>query len=179
MLVLLGIAVLVLAAAVAALFAMLGELASRTPSSGEPATVMRPLDVELGVSAGAWPESLPSAQDAVLLVLSTACGSCADVARQLSVEPGHADWRQVGVVVSCSAAETGTEFVAEHGLRHFAHFVDPEGAWARGEFGVQSSPSALVFRGGRLASAWTFTDVTTLRSTVDAQQRGYERKESV
>jgi hypothetical protein len=168
MLVVFAFALLVLAAAVVVLFAMLAELATRVPerAGAQRDPHVRHLDgARLGHEADTWPAALPTADAAVLLVLSTACGSCDDVARQLTVDPGHTDWAGVGVVISTSDRQTADAFVDRHGLSPaFPVYVDDGGEWAGGQFDVRMSPTALVFRHGRLESAHTFNDVASLRT---------------
>jgi hypothetical protein len=166
-----GFALLVLTAAIVVLFAMFGELSARLPEPGSAPirdTNVRPLeDTRIGHAPDIWPTALPDSADAVLLILSTACGSCKDVAAQLSSDPGHTDWDKVGVVVSTAGRQTGETFVATNGLGRFRYYVDEGGDWSRGELGVQESPTALVFRAGRLTSGHVFNDVAALRNTID------------
>lgn len=169
MLVVFGFALLVLAAAIVMLFAMFGELSSRvaeSPSAPVRDKRIQPLDdARIGLIPDSWPASLPGPSDAVLLVLSTACGACTDVAAQLRSD--HVGWDEVGVVISTSGRQMGEDFVETHGIGGFSHLVDEGGVWAREELGVQQSPTALVFRSGRLRSAVAFHDVTSLRSHVE------------
>jgi hypothetical protein len=170
MLVVFAFALLILAAAVVVLFAMLAELATRVPerAGAQRDPHVRHLDgARLGTGADTWPAALPTADAAVLLVLSTACSSCDDVARQLTVDPGHTDWTGVGVVISTAERENADAFVERHGLAGtFPVYVDDGGEWVGGQFDVRMSPSALVFRDGRLESAHTFNDVSSLRANL-------------
>ena len=170
MLVAFGFALLVLAAAVVVLFAMFAELAARVPaeSSARRSRTVRPLDdARLGHSPVVWPAALPSGGRSVLLVLSTICNSCEDVARQLVFDPGHADWTEASVVVSTGDQASGEEFITHHRLEQFPRHVDEGGEWISGEFGVQSSPTALVFRDQRLVAAYEFNDVAAVRTVID------------
>ena len=96
MLIIFGIALLVVAAAVVVLFAMLGELATRIPAPGPTRRdpVVQPLEeARLGGVPAYWPPGLRQAcgdRDLVLIVLSTVCSTCADIAFQLTEEPGTA-----------------------------------------------------------------------------------------
>jgi len=101
-----------------------------------------------------------------VLVLSSVCASCADIAAQLTEKPGHADWQTMGVVISTSHRDVGENFVTQHGLGGLPHYVDVGGEWVSGEFDVRMSPSALVFRDGRLVGAYIFHDVAALRAAV-------------
>src|SRR4051794_3170283 len=112
MLIVFGVALLVLAAAVVVLFAMLAELAARVPDRSTPYRnqEIRPLtEARTGHSPDVWPISLPTAERSVLLVLSTICNACEDVARQLVSEPGHADWAEASIVISTGARIRGEE----------------------------------------------------------------------
>jgi hypothetical protein len=174
MLVLFGVALLILAAGVVVLFAMLGELAARVPEPGAAQHVptVRPLEEALiGHTATVWPESLPDARSAVLLVLSPVCGSCAEIARQLGERPGYAAWQELGVVVSAASRDAGLDFLARHGLQEFPNYVDEAGAWVGGAYGVRISPVALVLHGGRLAAAYSFNDIEALRQKVGFDRR--------
>jgi hypothetical protein len=164
-----AVALLILAAAVVLLFAMMAELASRVPdprSSGR-STALRPLpEARLGHVPTGWPDGLApltDRHDALLLVLSTACGSCMDVAQQLR-EENPAELAEIGVVVSCGTAQSGHDFVRTQGLTAFPHVVDVDGAWVSEEFDVRVSPTGLFLRGGRLESALLFSDVAALRA---------------
>jgi hypothetical protein len=171
MTIVLSAGLLVLTAAVVLLFAMLGELTTRLPALGvtyrDPAVAEVP-GAWVGASAESVPEPLAGVLDgeepALVLVLSTACQSCDDVAVQLGELRRRDPVERLGVVVSCGDREVGDEFAARHGLRAWPCFVDEAGAWSRTTFGVQSSPTALVLREGRLASALVFTDVAAVRA---------------
>lgn len=164
----LAVGLLILAAAVVLLFAMVAELASRVPDSrAGRSTALRPLpEARVGHSAGRWPDGLaPLADrhDVLLLVLSTACGSCLDIAQQLR-ETNPAELSEIGVVVSCGTEQAGQQFVLAQGLTVFPHVVDEGGVWVSDEFGVTASPTGLFLRGGRLESALLFSDVAALRA---------------
>ncbi|MBV9093700.1 MAG: hypothetical protein JO132_07470 [Streptosporangiaceae bacterium] len=177
MLVALGFAVLVLTVGMVVLFAMFGELSARVAQAGgrPRSTEVVPLEgARLGGVPDAWPGGLLAGGEApsVLLVLSSACGSCLDIAGQLRDVPAGAGWDGMGVVVSTSHEQTGEEFVAGNGIGRFPHHVDVGGSWVTGQFGVNFSPSALVFAGGRLVAAYIFHDVAALRATVTGEMAG-------
>jgi hypothetical protein len=180
MLVVFGFALLVLAAAIVVLFAMLGELSSRLPAPGaaQRDTRVRPVEeAKIGHVPDIWPAGLPDPLNAVVLVLSTACGSCKDVAGQLSAGPAHADWPEMAVVVSTAGRQTGQDFVEAHGLGRFPHYIDEGGEWTFGEFGVQLSPTALVLRSGQLASAHVFNDIASLRNAIELSESEQVREQ--
>lgn len=175
--ILLAFMVLLLSAAVIVLFAMLGELYTRV---GPPAdTAPRPLtEANIGQRPAAWPielERLATADDTILLVLSSACGSCAQVATQLREQTKPLGDHEMGVVLSTADAESADVFLREHELPRDSVYVDVGGKWLVDAFGVQTSPSALVLRAGRLSSALAFTDVAALRTALAAD----EEKEAV
>lgn len=159
---------LLLTAAVIVLFAMLGELYARVgPATGSAA---RPLDgAGIGQRPDVWPaelDRLATAEDAVLLVLSTACNSCARVASQLRDRPDPVDGHDTGVVLSTADPERAEAFMRQHGLARDSVFVDVGGTWVSGAFGVQTSPAALVLQAGLLTAAHIFTDVAALPAAV-------------
>jgi hypothetical protein len=179
MLVVFGFALLVLAGAVVVLFAMLAELASRVPQP-EPPWVQPLEEARLGHVPAAYPADLAddvSEERHVLLVLSTVCQSCQAIAVQLVED--HADWADVALVISTADRRNGEDFVARHKLGRFTYYIDEGGDWVSGEFGVQTSPTALVLRNGRLASAYAFSDVATLRSAVTEEGERDKEKEAV
>jgi hypothetical protein len=162
---------LVMAAALVLLFAMMGALASRVPDPDKPADrsqSVRPLEeARLGHSPAVWPTGLSrlaSADKSLLLVLSTACGSCVDVAKQLSGDVARDQAGDIAVLVSCPGRDAGEDFVHRHGLAAVAHLVDEGGAWVKSEFNVMMSPTGLVFQDGRLESALMFADLDALRT---------------
>ena len=112
-----------------------------------------------------------------LLVLSTVCNSCKAVAAQLL--EGHADWDGMGIVVSTASRRNGDDFVAEHRLGGFVIYVDESGSWSREQLGVESSPTAVVLRRGRVVAAYAFSDLALLRSEVDDRSRPSEATEAV
>ncbi|SFO63272.1 MULTISPECIES: hypothetical protein [Actinomadura] len=175
-----GAVLLILVAAVVLLFAMLGELGSRLPTERETAaardTEIWPLDdARLGAEPGRWPAELTglaagsAGLDAAqtVLVLSTACSTCKDVAQQLSDELDRGAGNGMAVVVSTGERARGERFVQQYGLERLTHYVDEGGSWVADEFNVRMSPTALVMRGGRLESALVFQDVQALRTKVN------------
>jgi len=171
MLVVLGFAVLILAVGMVVLFAMFGELSARVAQAGTRprSTEVAPLEgARLGCVPDTWPAGLVTAGEApsVLLVLSSACGSCLDIAEQLRDSPVEAEWDDMGIVISTSHQETGDEFVAGNKIGRFPHHVDVGGSWVISQFDVNFSPSALVFEDGQLAAAYIFHDVAALRAKI-------------
>ena len=169
MLLVLAVAVLVVAAAVVVLFAMVGELASRVadPAANRPTPIAEPYrDIELGRVAVDWPDGLPAGARCVLLVLSTMCNSCAEVAEQVAAQA----WPELGVVVTTGGRHSAADFIAEHGLSEVPHHVDEGGEWVSAQFGVRHSPLALVVRDRRLIAAYGLNNVAALRRRIEADE---------
>jgi len=169
MLIIFGFALLVLTIGMVALFAMFGELSSRVAEAPRQArsTEIIPLEnVNLGHIPETWPAGLRGDRDgrSVLLVLSTACAACKDIAEQLRDNPGYARWNGMAIVISTAYHASGEDFVDRHGLDHFPYYIDAGGSWLTGEFGLQFSPCALVFNGGQLLAAYLFDDVGALQA---------------
>ena len=180
-----GFVLLLLAAGMVALFAMVGELASRVGDPANPAApsaAVEPVeDARTGHSPAVWPaglETIGVADTAVLLVLSTVCSSCQTVARQLAERPDIALDRPWGVVVTCGDVARGEEFVAQYGLGRLPHFVDVNGDWVRDEFNVQSSPVAVLFTHSTVTAALLFNDIAALNAA-SARTLGGHRHEEV
>jgi hypothetical protein len=175
-----GAVILILAAAIVLLFAMLGELNSRLPTDQGGAAAQRdsaifPLDeARLGVEPATWPSELPpidGADPRTVLVLSTACSTCQDVAHQLDDELGRGEGGDMAVVLSTADRRRAEDFVRRYRLDRLPVYVDEGGAWVGEELGVRMSPTALVMASGRLESALIFQDVSALRAAV-AQPKG-------
>jgi hypothetical protein len=175
-----GVVLLLVAGAVVLLFAMLGELSSRLPTerAAAPRTgEVRPLDEALlGTEPNVWPASLPPlAEDddsprTLLLVLSTVCATCSSVAKQVSAELDQGGGGDLAIVLSTGDRRRAEQFVDEYGLGRLPLHIDENGAWVAGEFGVRMSPTALVFRHGKLDSAVIFDDVNAVRELTDASK---------
>jgi hypothetical protein len=173
-----GAVILILAAAIVLLFAMLGELNSRLPgdqSAARRGSDVFPLeDAALGVRPATWPAELPridSADPRTVLVLSTACATCEDVAKQLDDELSGGGGGDMAVVLSTGDRQRAEDFMRRHGLHRLPVYVDEGGDWVGEELGVRVSPTALVMSSGRLESALIFQDVSALRAAV-AQPKG-------
>ncbi|MFJ6854155.1 hypothetical protein ACIQM3_27165 [Streptomyces sp. NPDC091271] len=171
MTIVLACALLLLTAAVVVLFAMMGELASRTTAAPPASPTVSPLEeYRLGAVVKEWPEplvSLGTGSRGVLLVLSTVCASCAKVAAQLSQGGLNGATGPVGIVISCAEKEDGDDFVQRHGLTDLPHYVDERGAWVAGSFSVSQSPTALVFDDSVLSQGYLFSSVEDLLREAD------------
>ncbi|WP_331763694.1 hypothetical protein [Streptomyces anthocyanicus] len=167
MTIVLACALLLLTAAVVLLFAMMGELASRTTGAA-PATSAEVAPLEeyrLGAVVNEWPKTLAALDTdsrVVVLVLSTVCATCAKVATQISEGALSAMAGKVGVAVSCAERADGEEFVRRNGLSETPTYIDERGGWVAGSFSVTQSPTALVFDNGVLSEGYLFTSVTDL-----------------
>ena len=167
-----GFVLLVLAVAVIVLFAMVGQLAGSAgvESRGRTDPTGR-ADAADGSGSGTWPASLAGLEDdCVLLVLSTVCTSCTAVAAQLS-DGRYRDWADVGIVISTGGTVRGTDWVAEKGLGSFRHYLDDGGQWTSAEFGVRTSPCALIIRDGVLVAAYIFHNVEALRDRISSDHK--------
>ncbi|MFG3705348.1 hypothetical protein ACGF7U_11535 [Micromonospora sp. NPDC047670] len=168
-----GFGLLVVAGAVVVLFAMLGELYARSggmDGAGAPgggSGTVRLLDgARIGSRPEHWPAGLAEVADAdlrVVLVFSTSCNSCEKAAGEIG---DLADTRDFAVLISTITEERGEDFMNRHELSAMPHHIDVGGEWVAGELGVMTSPSALVFRHGRLVSALLFTDMAALSAAV-------------
>jgi hypothetical protein len=169
MLYVLALVSLLLAVAVVTLFAMLGELYARV---GPPPPSTGALEeARLGRRPDAWPRELTrlsSATDGLLLVLSTSCVSCVQVAGQLRDQLDVLAGYPMGVALSTPDRDRAETFVRDYGLPRESVYVDVGGAWVTEAFGVQTSPSALLLRDGQLSSALVFTDIVALQSALSA-----------
>ena len=161
----LAFVVLLLATATVVLFAMLGELYARIGGTAEATGPLR--DAAVGQRPDQWPPELArlaDAPDAVLLVLSTACASCNQVAEQLRERPDPMPGLLTGVALSTPDQKRAETFIRRYGLPRESVYVDDGGQWITNAFGVQTSPSALQLRYGELASAVVFSDIETLKA---------------
>ncbi|MDQ2956124.1 MAG: hypothetical protein M3Y42_04055 [Actinomycetota bacterium] len=169
MTVLFSAVLLVLALAVVMLFAMIGELASRVEESGHGVqkSLMPLEEAQLGHRPSRWPAELgelpeSATQSAAVLVLSASCRSCGKLAKQLVSERSEWAPRLHGVVISAASLDRAREFQQTNELYGFNLFLDDGGEWTTGEFGIQTSPVALMMRDGRLDAAYILDDLNLL-----------------
>jgi hypothetical protein len=171
-----GFGLLLVAGAAVVLFAMFGELYARVGGGddGSGSGFVRLLrDVPVGRVPASWPADLArmaTVELSVLLVLSPSCHSCQAVARELASHPDPGELTEFAILLSAADDQDAKDFVAEHNLSALPYHVDVGGTWVSTEFDVRSSPTALVFRDGRLLSGFTFTDFRALRTAVVPQQ---------
>jgi|SRR5450755_3063884 hypothetical protein len=76
--------------------------------------------------------------------------------------------RGIGIIVSTAGTLHATDWVAQNGVSRFRYHIDEGGQWTGDEFGLRTSPSALIMRGGRLVAAYVFHDVESLRARISA-----------
>jgi hypothetical protein len=170
MIYLVGFTLLLFAAAIVLLFAMFGELkASVDSGAAAGGGTVQVLDVPVGHEPTFVPAAigaLATAERALMLVLSTSCNSCAQVAQYLADDPRPVTSHDLFVVISTPSQATGEAFQKRPGLTGLPSYVDEGGQWVSTEFHVRQSPSALIFRYGRLVSAVVFTEVATLKRSM-------------
>ncbi len=168
----LAFVVLLLAAAVTVLFAMLGELYTRIGGPTQP--IQSLASDRIGQSPASWPNELAgiaALPEAVLLVLSTSCSSCINVARQLQGRGSLLHGYEMRVLLSSPDRKQGEAFAQNH-LATDSFFIDVGGEWVTEAFGVDTSPSALLLRGGELASVFAFADLMALQTAFPSTDRG-------
>jgi hypothetical protein len=129
-----GGVLLAVIAALVLLFAMLGELATRTPADQQ---TVRGLDVRpieearLGVEPQAWPAPLAGISDTagqtIVLVLSTVCSTCNDVAGQVAAERNVGLGDDLAIVVSTGDLERAEAFLDTYGIGGSRHHIDVSG----------------------------------------------------
>jgi hypothetical protein len=166
---------LILAVAVGVLFAMCAELSQRISSSSGGAApdttrangYVRPLD-RPGVFLRPdviWPpefDGITSSDAFLLIVLSTSCTSCMNVASELGSEWTRRTAGRLGIVISTPDIHRGTSFVAEHNLGGIPHIIDEDGAWTTKALGLSLSPVGLIFIGNSLQGSYVFNRVELL-----------------
>lgn len=155
---------LLLTIAVVALFAMMGELAARVGAQGAGTSTgigdwaMEEPDFDDAVEPQWWPEPIESLRDrpyGLVVVLSSSCQSCSQfLAGDLAVLQEYAPT----YVVSCPSKDRADMFLQSHPvLNNYPTYVDVMGDWAREQLGVDVSPSAVLFAGGRPAGKFTMS----------------------
>ncbi len=175
---LLAFGLLLVSASVVVLFAMFGQLASQFAigtGKVDGTAFLKPLQgAPIGKSPEAWPERLRRVADSsrgVVLALSTSCQSCQRIAPGLVRLANGSRKHEIAIVIACPTRQAGEAFVARHGLGETTHWVDAGGSWLRGEVGVTTSPTCLIFQEGSLHSALVFTDAAALERTLNSVDR--------
>ncbi len=164
--VLLSVVTLLLVIAVIGLFAMMGELSARTEDPTSEAGRIEQIDSSrAGAQIDSWPANLSHLRegDATFLVFSSTCASCT---RILSGETGPLpSGQRTGMIVVSASESQGRKFISQYDLAaQFPLFVDYEGQWTRENLGIESSPSIVTVKNGRVESAAVFTAASALQS---------------
>lgn len=149
-LVLLTLAVSVLAAMIGELGIRLQEQVSRNPSSMEPLT-----QAAVGARVTSFPggKEAPSS-DYQLVILSSTCRTCSEVARELTANRGTLP--DVFLVVSAPTAEHAGQFIDDTGIAVLKPLIDGGGAWVRQTLNIDVSPALVNVLGGTIVNANTF-----------------------
>ena len=137
----------------------------------------RPLPVSLGAIAGTppslhgLPETLDSAQSALVLFLSEKCGTCRVIAESLGGSVPANTW----VVVETASSERGREWLRVYG------FPEPDGPMSRlvldvgsniaARIGIDTTPVGLFVEAGRLTAGTTVPSSRQLFAIVPREVR--------
>lgn len=157
---------LIFATAIVILFAMLGQLWARIEAREVSSSSARPLQgAKLGALTHSWPAQLTAGRDDAsvrsLVVLSATCTTCQQIGRDLRSTQPPRDYIS-GVVVTGPRQREIEEFMADFGPFPVPTVPDASGDWVTGEFGVNSSPSLLLFEDMRLVEAYTFNHLDAI-----------------
>lgn len=175
MVVLTLVLLVLLTAAIIALFAMMGELASKVEAfrSGSYPEMTDWADSLEGISFdGAptwWPGPLAFLRDApygVVVVLSSSCRSCSYFA---DGELGQLESLNPAFVLSCPSADRGQAFLERHPnlTSQSALFIDDGGNWSRDQLGLDVSPSAVLVVRGEPVAAFTMSSPKELAAVLN------------
>jgi len=164
---------IILAVAVVALFAMMGELVTRVDSISahnissqrgveDWATVLEEFTAKSAPTS--WPSELQSVRNLpskLVIVVSTSCRSCAHF---LDGNLDILDGLSPALVVSCPSKDRADSFLKKHpvGNNGWPVYRDVMGQWSRDELGIDVSPSAVLFRDGEPLTAFTMTSAQSL-----------------
>jgi hypothetical protein len=133
--------------------------------------VDEPTPVDLGhangmpAGAAGLPAAVDDATSAVVLVLSTKCATCRALAN--SVRGAVPRWLWLMVEPASGTEQEGREFVEEFQLAGERTMVDTDGEIAE-RIGMDVTPLALFFEGGRLRRAETVPSTRHLHSLAPA-----------
>lgn len=144
----------------------MAELASRIAVPSGTAETLVPVPIVARLQRP-MPASLAAPDDSsvVILVLSTICRSCSEIAAQLA--EGLAESSELRIVLSAPSRESALEFIAGSNLSDFRIYVDVQGAWTTGALGVAQSPMVAVVRGASVLAGYAISDVAALRKVAD------------
>lgn len=163
-----SIALLLVVVGLIGLFAMMGELnASVGNHPGSQEERIAPIDeARIGYTPSTWPSALSAVQKATsgrLIIFSSICASCTEIASQLSTE-GIDQADPAVAVISAIDSDAAQRFIVQTGLETsgIPLYVDPGGEWVGSELGIRIAPSIAVFHEGVLSSAASFADIAVL-----------------
>ena len=167
----------VLTLAVGLLFAMMAELAARVDVATRAiaaAPTITPMNaataIDLTASAAArivWPGASPPEASRTtfdVLVLTTVCSSCHQLAEQLGANSGAVDVR---LMISTADPAVGSGFVAQHALEEMTTWIDNGGRWCQENFGISLAPILIRVRDNAFDSAFTVYDISQLATLID------------
>lgn len=163
-----SIALLLVVVGLVGLFAMMSELNAAVGStvSGQDSNAAPIDEARIGHTPSTWPSALLPIRDTDsgrLIIFSSVCTSCREIATRLSGEESDHTELTIGVV---SAADTAAadKFISETRIRESGMqiYVDPGGEWLGSELGIRIAPSLAVFDHGTLTRAESFADITAL-----------------
>lgn len=174
--ILMAIAITILAVAMVALFAMMGELASKVEAT-RPARGGSDVDEWAQVLKGftfhkvpgRWPQALHSirgASRALVVILSTSCRTCDYFAEGRLQD---LDSFESAFILSCSSEERARAFIEAHPQLNHGRplFVDEGGSWIKEELGLETSPSAVLLEHDQPRAAFLMSSPASLAVTVN------------
>ncbi len=165
------ILLVLLTVAVAILFAMIGELSTRvTGSEARPQSgpVQQLAEARIGSSASGLPTSFER-REGVILIFSTACHACQQLAPQAARFFRDYPVQLVGVLISCATAEAGGQFVERYGITGVVTHLDINGELSTGVLGVSLSPAAVAVDAANIVrSAVAFASYSALANWMDS-----------
>jgi hypothetical protein len=174
------ILVLLLCIATAILFAMVGQLAARLPEfQGQQAgPVQRLEELERGRPAPSWaapPAPLGNGHGQSLyglLVLSTICTTCSQLAKELAARAPDSLPLPLKLVLSTPLKRADADaYVRRYRLDAYRPLIDEQGARCKDDLGLMISPALVMIRQGRILDGYTIThlsSIDTVRSFVEA-----------
>jgi len=161
-----------LTVAVAVLFAMMGELANRTPDHADTGSLgdgpVHPLEeTRTGEPAAGLPPSFATGPG-VIVVFSTSCRACGVLAPAAVEFFTDYPVNLMGVLVTTAGDANGADFVARHHLDTLPLLVDVDGTVATSVLGISSSPAAVaVGADGVIMGGVAFTSYSALTRWFD------------
>lgn len=158
-----AVAVVVLGVAVVLLFAMVGELGRSCCAARQPEHERLELAAE---GADGLLEGIFDNPVDTVVVLSSVCSSCARFLADPDEIRRVLDGRRWAVIVSSPTVRAGREFAERLNIGEAPIFIDSGGRTCRERFGVQSSPTLLIFSNGRLTAGWQAVSLSSVQSVL-------------